>query len=84
MRPSPAPEAELPRLRAPARCLCAEPQARPHTPPDLRARETIWPVKGDLFLYVLIGTVDWSQYGSASRKSCFLLKTFLTALSRPI
>merc|ERR1719421_1130619 len=31
----------------------------------------ILPLYGSLFLYVLTGIVFWSQYGSASRKSCF-------------
>eukprot|EP00966_Prymnesium_polylepis_P111165 2571562-Prymnesium_polylepis.1 len=40
---------------------------------------------GDLFLYVFTGTVDWSQYGSASRKFCFLPpKRPLTADTRPM
>merc|ERR1719155_67690 len=52
--------------------------------PTMRFVETILPVNGDLFLYVLTGIVDWSQYGSASRKFCFLLKMPLIALRRPI
>merc|ERR1712087_804767 len=45
----------------------------------------IFPVNGDLFLYVFTGTVLWSQYGSASRKSCFLApKIDLIELTRPI
>ena len=36
----------------------------------MRFVDTTFAVKGALFLYVLTGIVDWSQYGSASRKSC--------------
>merc|ERR1719182_268046 len=36
--------------------------------PTMRLVETTLAVNGDLFLYVLTGTPDWSQYGSASRK----------------
>mmetsp|Transcript_22838 Transcript_22838/g.63504 ORF Transcript_22838/g.63504 Transcript_22838/m.63504 type:complete len:219 (-) Transcript_22838:411-1067(-) len=39
--------------------------------PTMRFVETTLPVNGALFLYTLTGTSDWSQYGSASRKSCF-------------
>jgi hypothetical protein len=39
--------------------------------PTMRFVDTTLPVKGALFLYTFTGTVDWSQYGSASRKSCF-------------
>ena len=35
----------------------------------MRLVETILPTKGALFLYVLTGTPDWSEYGDASRKS---------------
>mmetsp|Transcript_23743 Transcript_23743/g.65872 ORF Transcript_23743/g.65872 Transcript_23743/m.65872 type:complete len:407 (+) Transcript_23743:1107-2327(+) len=38
--------------------------------PTIRLVETTFPVKGALFLYTLRGTLDWSQCGSASRKSC--------------
>merc|ERR1719161_630692 len=47
-------------------------------PPDQQMME------GALFLNVLMGMVDWSQYGSASRKFCFLLKRPLIVLRRPI
>merc|ERR1719454_1796138 len=38
--------------------------------PTMRLVETTFAVNGALFLYVFTGMVDWSQYGSASRKSC--------------
>merc|ERR1719238_699019 len=37
--------------------------------PTMRFVETTLPVWGALFLYVLTGTPDWSEYGDASRKS---------------
>ena len=36
--------------------------------PTMRLQLITLEVKGALFLYVLTGTVDWSQYGVASRK----------------
>ena len=40
--------------------------------PTIRFVEITLPLNGVLFLYVFTGTSDWSQYGLASRKSCFL------------
>ena len=37
--------------------------------PTMRFVETTLPVWGALFLYVLTGAPDWSEYGDASRKS---------------
>lgn len=37
--------------------------------PTMRLVETTLATKGALFLYVFTGTVDWSQYGEASRKA---------------
>ena len=52
--------------------------------PTMRLVETTLLVNGALFLNVLMGMSLVSQYGSASRKSCFLLKRPLIVLRRPM